>query len=45
MERFNFKKLEEVEGKKKYFFKVPNRFAAFENFDDEVKINSVREKL
>jgi hypothetical protein len=40
MERFNLKKLNEVEGKVKYHFEVSNRFAALEDLDAEVEINS-----
>jgi hypothetical protein len=40
MERFNFKKLNEVEGKEKYLVEVSNRFAALEDLGAEVKINS-----
>jgi hypothetical protein len=39
MERFNLKKLNEVEGKKQYV-EVSNRFAALEDLDTEVEINS-----
>jgi hypothetical protein len=39
MERFNFKKLNELEGKEQYFVEVSNRFAALEDLDAEVKIN------
>jgi hypothetical protein len=35
MERFNLKKLNEVEGKEKYRAKVSNKFAAFEGLDTE----------
>jgi hypothetical protein len=35
-ERFNLKKLNEVEHKEKYHVKVPNRFAALEDFYAEV---------
>jgi hypothetical protein len=38
-ERFNFKKLYEVEGKKQYYVEISNRFAALENLDAEVDIN------
>jgi hypothetical protein len=31
MERFNFKKLKELEGKKKYQVEVSNRFAVLED--------------
>jgi hypothetical protein len=40
MERFNLKKLSEVEGKENYRVEVSNRFAALENLDSEVDINS-----
>jgi hypothetical protein len=36
MERFNLKKLNEVEGKEKYRIEVSNRFAALEDLDAEV---------
>jgi hypothetical protein len=37
---FNLKKLNEVEGKEQYCVEVSNRFAALENLDAEVDINS-----
>jgi hypothetical protein len=40
MERFNLKKLNEVEGKEKYCAEVSNRFAALEDLDAEVDIKS-----
>jgi hypothetical protein len=40
MERFNPKKLNEVEGKERYRVEVSNRFAALEDFNTEVEINS-----
>jgi 50S ribosomal subunit-associated GTPase HflX len=40
MERFNLKKLSEVEGKEQFCVEVSNKFAALENLDSEVKINS-----
>jgi uncharacterized metal-binding protein YceD (DUF177 family) len=40
MERFNLKKLNEAEGKEQYHVKVSNRFAALEDLDAEVEINS-----
>jgi hypothetical protein len=43
MERFNLKKLNEVEGKGKYRVEVSNRFTALEDLDAEVKINSAWE--
>jgi hypothetical protein len=39
MERFNLKKLHEVEGKEQYCVEISNRFAALENLDAEVDIN------
>jgi hypothetical protein len=39
MERFNIKKLNEVEGKEQYCAEISNRFAALENLDTEVDIN------
>jgi hypothetical protein len=39
MERFNFKKLNEVEGKEQYRVEISNRFAALEDLHDEVGIN------
>jgi hypothetical protein len=45
MERFNLKKLNEVEGKERYRVEVSNRFAAFEDLDAEVKINSAWETI
>jgi hypothetical protein len=44
-ERLNLKKLNEVEGKDKYRFDVSNRFAALKDFDDEVEINTIWEKI
>jgi hypothetical protein len=38
MERFNLKKLDEVEGKEQYRVEISNRFAALENLDDDVEI-------
>jgi hypothetical protein len=39
-ERFNLKKLNEVEGKEQFCVEVSNRFAALEDLDAEVEINS-----
>jgi hypothetical protein len=39
MDRFNLKKLNEVEGKEQYRVEISNRFAALENLADEVDIN------
>jgi hypothetical protein len=41
MERFNLKKLNEVEGKERYRVEVSNRFAAFKDLDAEVEINAI----
>jgi hypothetical protein len=41
MERLNLKKLNEVEGKEEYRVEVSKRFAALEDLDAEVEINSV----
>jgi hypothetical protein len=38
MEKFNLKKLNEVEGKEQYLTEITNRFAALENIDTEVDI-------
>jgi hypothetical protein len=38
-ERFNLKKLNEVEDKEQYQVKTSNDFAAFENFDHNMHIN------
>jgi hypothetical protein len=40
MERFNLKKLNEVEGKEQYRVEVLNRLAALEYLDVGVEINS-----
>jgi hypothetical protein len=45
MERFNLKKLNEVEGKEKFRVEFSNRFAALEDLDTEVEINSARETI
>jgi hypothetical protein len=39
MERYNLKKLREVEGKEQYRVEISNRFAALENLDTDVDIN------
>jgi hypothetical protein len=41
MERFNLNKLNEVEGTEQYRVKMSNRFAALENLDTEVDVNTV----
>jgi hypothetical protein len=45
MERFNLKKLNEVEGKEKYRVEVSNRLEALEDLDAEVEINTIWEKI
>jgi hypothetical protein len=45
MERFNLKYLNEVEGKEQYRVEVSNRFAALEDLDTEVEINSAWETI
>jgi hypothetical protein len=39
MERFNLKKLNEVEDKEQYWVEISNRFTALGNLDDDVDIN------
>jgi hypothetical protein len=45
MERFNLKKLNDVEGKEKYLVEVSNRFAALDDLDTEVEINTIWETI
>jgi hypothetical protein len=45
MERFNLKKLKDVEGKEQYRVEVSIRYAALENLDTQVKINSAWETI
>jgi hypothetical protein len=45
MERFNLKKLNEVEGKEQSCVEVSNRFAASEDLDAELEINSAWETI
>jgi hypothetical protein len=40
MESLNLKKLNDIEGKEQFRFDVSNRFAALEDLDKEVEINS-----
>ncbi|PNF14117.1 hypothetical protein B7P43_G01057, partial [Cryptotermes secundus] len=42
-ERFNLKKLNEVEGKEQYHVELLNRFVALENLDTEVNVNKAWE--
>jgi hypothetical protein len=45
MERFNLKKLNEVEGKEKYLVEVSNRSATLEYLDTEAAITSIWEPI
>jgi hypothetical protein len=45
MERFNLKKLNNVESKEQFCVEVSNRFAALEDLDTEVEINSAWETI
>jgi hypothetical protein len=45
MERFNLKKLNEVEGKEQYRVEISNRFATLENLDTEVDIKRALETI
>jgi hypothetical protein len=45
MERFNLKKLNEVEGKEQYHIEVSNKFASLEDLDTEVEIHSAWETI
>jgi phosphomevalonate kinase len=45
MERFNLKKLNDVEGKEQFRVEISNRFAAMEDLDTEVEINSAWETI
>jgi hypothetical protein len=45
MERFNLKKLNEVEGKEQYHAEISNRFAGLENLHTEVDINRAWETI
>jgi hypothetical protein len=45
MERFNLNKLNDVEGKEQFRAEVSNRFAALEDMDTEVEINSAWETI
>jgi hypothetical protein len=43
MERFNVKKLSEVEGEEQYRVEISNRFTALENLDTEMNVNKAWE--
>jgi hypothetical protein len=45
MERFNLKKLNQVEGKELYQVEISNRFATLENLDNDVEINRAWETV
>jgi hypothetical protein len=45
MERFNLKKLNEVEGKEQYRVEISNRFTALENLDTAVDVNKAWETI
>jgi hypothetical protein len=45
MERFNLKKLNEVEGKVKYRAEVSNGFVVLEDLGTEVEINTIWETI
>jgi hypothetical protein len=45
MERFNLKNINDVEGKEQFRVEVSNRFAALEDLDTEVEINSAWERI
>jgi hypothetical protein len=45
IERFNLKKLNEIWGKEQFRVEVSNRFAALEDLDTEVEINSAWETI
>jgi hypothetical protein len=44
-ERFNLKKLNDLEGKEQFRVEVSNRFAALEDLDTRVEINSAWETI
>jgi hypothetical protein len=45
MERFNLKKLNEVEAKEQYFVEISNRFAALKNLRHHVDFTSAWETI
>jgi hypothetical protein len=45
LERFNLKKLQEVQGKEQYRVEISNRFTALEILDTEVDINTAWETI
>jgi hypothetical protein len=45
MQRFDLRKLNDAKYKKQYQVKITNRFAALENFDDNVDTNRAWENI
>jgi hypothetical protein len=45
MERFNLKKLNELEGNEQYRVEISDRFATLENLDTEMDINRAWETI
>jgi hypothetical protein len=45
MQRFDLRKLNDAEVKEQYQVKITNRFAALENFDDNVEMNRAWENI
>jgi hypothetical protein len=45
VEKFNLRKLNELEARKKYQIKISNRFAALENLNDSDEINRAWENI
>ena len=45
VERFNRRKLHELEAMKQYYIKISNRFATLENLNDGKDINRAWEKI
>jgi hypothetical protein len=45
MQRFDLRKFNYAEVKEQYQVKITNRFAAVENFDDNVDMNRVSENI
>jgi hypothetical protein len=45
IERFNIKKLSEIEGKEQYHIEISNRFTASDKIDTEVDVNKVWETI
>jgi hypothetical protein len=45
LERFNWKKLSDIEVKHKYQVEISNRYAALENLDESLDINNAWESI